>query len=103
MPRFQLGKLFKTNWQRKPRDEIGNIIGAEAQQSEPPPKLSNAEAAEHLLQKLDSMTQQKPIEAPPGEAVGIVSASAVSELAQAIATAATQAAAAAATATAATP
>ncbi|KAG6003519.1 hypothetical protein E4U21_001919 [Claviceps maximensis] len=26
-PRFDMGKLFSTGWQRKPRDEHGNIIG----------------------------------------------------------------------------
>lgn len=25
-PRFQLGKLFSTGWQRKPRDESGNLL-----------------------------------------------------------------------------
>ncbi|QIX00102.1 hypothetical protein AMS68_005619 [Peltaster fructicola] len=28
LPRFQLGKLFKTGWSRRPRDVEGNIIGA---------------------------------------------------------------------------
>ncbi|GAB0136637.1 hypothetical protein EsDP_00004932 [Epichloe bromicola] len=27
-PRFDLGKLFSTGWKRKPRDELGNIVGA---------------------------------------------------------------------------
>ncbi len=25
-PRFQMGKLFKTGWQRKPRGKDGNIV-----------------------------------------------------------------------------
>lgn len=35
MPRFQLGKLFKTNWQRKPRDSEGNFISEQSNIVEP--------------------------------------------------------------------
>lgn len=38
MPRFQLGKLFKTGWTRKPRDSEGNIIGATITQPKEAPK-----------------------------------------------------------------
>lgn len=33
-PRFQLGKLFTTGWERKPRDAEGNIIGEPKRETE---------------------------------------------------------------------
>lgn len=29
-PKFELGKLFKTGWKRKPRDREGNVITVDA-------------------------------------------------------------------------
>lgn len=49
MPRFQLGKLFKTGWARKPRDSEGNIIGASITQSKEAPKETVKETAERQM------------------------------------------------------
>lgn len=35
-PKFELGKLFKTGWTRRPRDADGNIIKREKPEAAPP-------------------------------------------------------------------
>lgn len=34
LPRFDMGKLFSTGWQRKPRDANGKLIVEEKEQKE---------------------------------------------------------------------
>lgn len=78
LPRFQLGKLFKTNWQRKPRDAEGNFIEAAAIGSiEAPP---NKEAT---TSSSDSPTDSKVTKAGNADSMGVMSVSVEPLLAQA--------------------
>jgi len=60
-PRFELGKLFKTGWKRKPRDKDGGII-AERHSS------SSAQEKEQVQQTSSADTGVKVVESLAGQA-----------------------------------
>ena len=51
-PHFELGKLFKTGWKRKPRDAQGNIVAA---RSETPVTEKVQEKAKEAVKKIETV------------------------------------------------
>lgn len=53
-PRFELGKLFKTGWKRKPRDKEGNII---TKRTEGAAKVDSSEHSEGMVKVAKAETE----------------------------------------------
>lgn len=70
MPRFQLGKLFTTGWERKLRDKDGHLVQAPAPETDAgtPHGVEDPNVVTKTLEKERESATTTTTEAVPGEA-----------------------------------